>query len=211
MLFFEWFLLLVCFLPCINLALLVLNFFSETIFFLFLFEKLTLYLFCVWIIDWVLFLETLDKIDHKILSLLLEDGRASFSVIAKEVNLTDVAIKKRVERLKRRGIINVITADLNLKILGFENPIFVQIRSELSKNKDVIKRLKELDYVMEVYQVLGEYNILARLVVPDLDSAEKFVEMLGNMDGVLDIKTLVVISEVKRSRQLPSFLQQKKL
>jgi Lrp/AsnC family transcriptional regulator for asnA, asnC and gidA len=159
----------------------------------------------------VLFLETLDKIDHKILSLLLEDGRASFSVIAKEVNLTDVAIKKRVERLKRRGIINVITADLNLKILGFENPIFVQIRSELSKNKDVIKRLKELDYVMEVYQVLGEYNILARLVVPDLDSAEKFVEMLGNMDGVLDIKTLVVISEVKRSRQLPSFLQQKKL
>jgi len=193
------------------LALLVLNFFSETIFFLFLFEKLTLYLFCVWIIDWVLFLETLDKIDHKILSLLLEDGRASFSVIAKEVNLTDVAIKKRVERLKRRGIINVITADLNLKILGFENPIFVQIRSELSKNKDVIKRLKELDYVMEVYQVLGEYNILARLVVPDLDSAEKFVEMLGNMDGVLDIKTLVVISEVKRSRQLPSFLQQKKL
>ncbi len=157
------------------------------------------------------FLETLDKIDHKILSMLLEDGRASFSVIAKEVNLTDVAIKKRVERLKRRGIINVITVDLNLKILGFENPIFVQIRSELSKNKDVIKRLKELDYVMEVYQVLGEYNILARLVVPDLDSAEKFVEMLGNMDGVLDIKTLVVISEVKRSRQLPSFLQQKKL
>jgi Lrp/AsnC family transcriptional regulator for asnA, asnC and gidA len=143
--------------------------------------------------------------------MLLEDGRASFSVIAKEVNLTDVAIKKRVERLKRRGIINVITVDLNLKILGFENPIFVQIRSELSKNKDVIKRLKELDYVMEVYQVLGEYNILARLVVPDLDSAEKFVEMLGNMDGVLDIKTLVVISEVKRSRQLPSFLQQKKL
>lgn len=156
-------------------------------------------------------METLDKIDHKILSMLLEDGRASFSVIAKEVNLTDVAIKKRVERLKRRGIINVITVDLNLKILGFENPIFVQIRSELSKNKDVIKRLKELDYVMEVYQVLGEYNILARLVVPDLDSAEKFVEMLGNMDGVLDIKTLVVISEVKRSRQLPSFLQQKKL
>lgn len=156
-------------------------------------------------------LESLDKIDHRILSLLLEDGRASFSVIAKEVNLTDVAIKKRFERLKRRGIINLITADLNMKVLGFENPIFVQIRSELSKNKDVIKKLKELDYVIEINQVLGEYNILARLVVPDLDSAEKFIEMLGNMDGVLDIKTLVVISEVKRSRALPSFLQQKKL
>ena len=85
---------------------------------------------------------TLDKIDHKIIQKLLEDGRASFSAIAKEIALTDVAIKKRVERLKKRGIISNISAELNLKVLGYENPIFVQIRTEMSKNKDVIKRLK---------------------------------------------------------------------
>ena len=105
-------------------------------------------------------MEVLDKIDHKIVSMLLEDGRASFSTIAGEVKLTDVAIKKRVERLKRRGIINSITADISLKSLGYENPIFVQIRSELSKNRDVIKKLKELDYVLDIYQVLGEYNLV---------------------------------------------------
>ena len=156
-------------------------------------------------------MESLDKVDHKIISLLLEDGRASFSNIASEVKLTDVAIKKRFERLKRRGIINSISADINLRVLGYENPIFVQIRSELSKNKDVIKKLKDLDYVLDLNQVLGEYNLLAKLVVPDLDSAEKFVESLGKMDGVLDIKTLVVISEVKKSKVLPSFSLQKHL
>jgi len=143
--------------------------------------------------------------------MLLEDGRASYSDIAKEVKLTDVAIKKRIERLKRRGLINSISADLNLKALGYENPIFVQIRSEISKNRDVIKKLKEMDYVIELHQVLGEYNIFAKLVVPDLDSAEKFIERLGNLDGILDIKTLVVISEVKKSKSLPSFSLQKKL
>ena len=143
--------------------------------------------------------------------MLLEDGRASYSDIAKEVKLTDVAIKKRIERLKRRGIISSISADLNLKALGYENPIFVQIRSEISKNRDVIKKLKEMDYVLEMHQVLGEYNIFAKLVVPDLDSAEKFIERLGNLDGILDIKTLVVISEVKKSKSLPSFSLQKKL
>ncbi|MBI4210536.1 MAG: Lrp/AsnC family transcriptional regulator [Candidatus Diapherotrites archaeon] len=156
-------------------------------------------------------MEVLDKVDHKILSLLLEDGRASFSAIANEVSLTDVAIKKRVERLKRRGIINAITADLNLKALGYENPVLVQIRSELSKNRDVIKKLNEMDYVLELHQVLGEYNIFAKLVVPDLDSAEKFVERLGTLDGVLDIKTLVVISEVKKSKMLPTLSLQKTL
>jgi len=156
-------------------------------------------------------LEDFDKVDNKIIQILLEDGRASFSAIAKEVKLTDVAIKKRVERLKRRGIINSISADLNYKTLGYENPIFVQIRSELSKNKDVIKRLSEIDYVLELHQTLGEYNILVKLIVPDIDSAEKFVERLGVLDGVLDIKTLVVISEVKKSKTLPTFSLQKRL
>ncbi len=154
---------------------------------------------------------SLDKIDHTILQKLLEDGRASFSAIARETNLTDVAIKKRFESLKRKGIVKAISAELNYKILGFENPIFVQIRSEISKNKDLIKKLSELDYVIELHQVLGEYNLLAKLVVPDLDSAEKFINQLGLIDGIIDLKTLVVLSELKKSNELPSQVLQKKL
>lgn len=66
----------------------------------------------------------LDKIDHKILQFLIEDGRASFSHIAREVKLTDVAIKKRIERLRMRGIINSFSAELNLKALGYQKPDF---------------------------------------------------------------------------------------
>mgnify|MGYP001616561699 CR=1 FL=1 len=153
----------------------------------------------------------LDKIDFKIIQHLLVDGRASFSAIAKDVSLTDVAIKKRFERLKRKGVIDYISANLNLKIMGYENPIFVQIRSEISKNKDLIKRLKEFDSVIELHQVLGEYNLLAKLVVPNLEVAEKFIESLGSLDGVLDIKTSLILSELKKTNALPLFSLQKKL
>ena len=153
----------------------------------------------------------MDKTDHKILARLIEDGRVSFSQIAKEVELTDVAIKKRFDRLKRKGVISSVSANINLKALGYENPIYVQIRSEISKNKDIIKRLKSMDYLLELYQVLGEYNLLAKLIVPNIDSAEKFIEQLGILDGVLDIKALVVLSELKKSSSLPTFSFQKKL
>lgn len=153
----------------------------------------------------------LDKVDLKILQHLLVDGRVSFSSIAKDVNLTDVAIKKRFERLKRKGVIGSISANLDLKILGYENPIYVQIRSELSKNKDLIKRLKEFDSVVELHQVLGEYNLLAKLVVPNLETAEKFIESLGVLDGVLDVKTSLILSELKNTNALPIFSLQKKL
>ncbi|MBN2127188.1 MAG: Lrp/AsnC family transcriptional regulator [Candidatus Diapherotrites archaeon] len=154
---------------------------------------------------------SLDKIDHKILSRLLVDGRASFSMLAKEVNLTDVAIKKRFERLKRKGVILGISSDLSLKSLGYENPIYVQIRSEMSKTRDLIKRLTELDYIIELSQVLGEYNLLAKLVVPSIDSAEKFINQLGTLDGVIDIKTQMVLSELKKTNSLPAFSFQKRL
>lgn len=156
-------------------------------------------------------LVSLDKVDLIILKNLIDDGRSSFSSIAKETSLTDVAIKKRVEALKRKGVINSISVDINFKALGFENPIFVQIRSEISKNADLIKKLSELDYVIELYQVLGEYNLIAKILVNDLDNAEKIINKFGLLDGILDLKTLVVLSELKKSKSIPSSSLQKKL
>ncbi len=154
---------------------------------------------------------SLDKIDHLILQALLVDGRASFSAIARDSGLTDVAIKKRVESLKRRGVISGISVDLNYKVLGYENPIYVQMRCEASKTKDIVKRLHSFDFVLELYQVLGEYNIISKLIVPNLESAEKFINQLGLIDGVIDLKTMVVLSELKKTKSLPSTTLQNKI
>ncbi|MFA5931242.1 MAG: Lrp/AsnC family transcriptional regulator [archaeon] len=154
---------------------------------------------------------SLDKVDHLILQALLLDGRASFSAIARDSGLTDVAIKKRVESLKRRGIISGISVDLNYKVLGYENPIYVQMRCEVSKQKDIIKKLQGMDFVLELYQVLGEYNLHVKLIVPNLESAERFINQLGLIDGVIDLKTMVVLSELKKTKTLPSSTLQNKI
>jgi len=153
----------------------------------------------------------LDKIDHKILQFLINDGRASFSQIAREVKLTDVAIKKRVERLKMRGIINSFSVELNLKALGYQDPIFLQIRTEMPKNKEVVKRLKQLDFITELYQVLGEYNLVAKLVTPNGDATQNYLSQLEKVDGILDMKSAMVLEHHKKSSTIPSHSLQKKL
>lgn len=153
----------------------------------------------------------LDKIDHIILQALLSDGRASFSAIARETKLTDVAIKKRFESLKKRGIIDCVSLEMNYKALGYENPIFVQIRTDVSKNRDIVKKLSSMDFVIELYQVLGEYNLIAKLIVPNLESAEKIINQLGLVDGIIDLKTMVVLSEIKKTKTLPSQPLQNKI
>lgn len=155
-------------------------------------------------------LASLDKTDHIILKLLLENGRAPFSLIAKETNLTDVAIKKRIESLKRKGVIENISANLDYRVLGFENPVFVQLRTDLTKSRDIVKKLSAFDSVIELHQVLGEYNFLAKILVSDLSHAEKLIAELGMVDGVKDIKSLVVTNRIKRSPSLPSHALQKR-
>jgi Lrp/AsnC family transcriptional regulator for asnA, asnC and gidA len=154
---------------------------------------------------------SLDKIDHKILNYLIEDGRIAFSAVAKDIGLTDVATKKRIDSLFKKGIIERITAILNLKALGFENPIFISIRTEMPKTADIVKRLMENDFVTELYQTLGEYNIMAKILVRDLEEAKRFVEQLQSIEGILDVKSTLVLSPMKKSYSLPPETLQKKL
>jgi len=153
---------------------------------------------------------SLDRVEVLILKRLMVDGRTSYKAIAEEAQLTDVAVRKRVDSLKRRGIIKAIRAEIDYEVLGFEKPVFLQLRTELSKTKDLLKRIEAFEHVVEVHQVLGEYNLLVKAILPDLASVKDFVERLGALDGVLDMKTLVVLDEIKKSTTLPASVMQKR-
>lgn len=153
----------------------------------------------------------LDRIDLLLLRRLLEDGRASFSQLARETNLTDVAIKKRFERLKRQGVINSVTAELNLDVLGFSKPVFVLMKTEPGKNKQITKRLNEMEHVVEFHELMGEHTFLLKMIAPDLSHTKRYLDDLGHVDGVREIHSLPVLAEIKRTNALPPTPFQKRL
>ena len=51
-----------------------------------------------------MFLEGLDALDQKIVSLLIENARMSYSDIAQRVGISRVAVKMRVQALEKRGV-----------------------------------------------------------------------------------------------------------
>ena len=54
---------------------------------------------------WGVALVRLDPVDERIVALLLDDGRASFAEIGARVGLSAPAVKRRVDRLRRSGVI----------------------------------------------------------------------------------------------------------
>ena len=73
----------------------------------------------------------IDDVDREIIRLLQKDGRLTNTEIAKELNVTEGTIRKRLNRLVTERII-IIAAVLNLPFMGYSVSGNMRIRVRLS-------------------------------------------------------------------------------
>lgn len=52
-----------------------------------------------------MYLDGLDELDQKIIRLLIENARISYSDIGEETGISRVAVKARIQALEKRGVI----------------------------------------------------------------------------------------------------------
>lgn len=148
-------------------------------------------------------MHAIDKIDKYIIEQLTVNGRASFANIAKDINLTDVAIKKRLDRLMQKGIIKAISAEIDYEILGFTEKAEMLITIDPSKQNEIIKKLKDIEDIKEVLEVTGEYNLIVRIMAIDKADLKQLLDNIFKIDGITKISILTVLKEHKNSKHLP--------
>jgi Lrp/AsnC family transcriptional regulator for asnA, asnC and gidA len=153
-------------------------------------------------------MQAIDKIDKYIIEQLTVNGRASFANIAKDINLTDVAIKKRLDRLMQKGIIKAISAEIDYEILGFTEKAEMLITIDPSKQNEIIKKLKDIEDVKEVLEVTGEYNVIVRIMAIDKSDLKQLLDNIFKIDGITKISILTLLKEHKNSKNLPGKILQ---
>ena len=70
----------------------------------------------------------MEELDRRIIALLADDGRMSFTDLAKSTGLSVSAVHQRVRRLQKRGIVRGFTARLDLDEIGLPLTAFVSIK-----------------------------------------------------------------------------------
>ena len=60
-----------------------------------------------------MYLDGLDKLDQKIIQLLIENARISYSDIGEEIGISRVAVKARIQALEKKGVIEEYTTIIN--------------------------------------------------------------------------------------------------
>ena len=144
---------------------------------------------------------TLDPIDLKILVLLQEDGRRSYSEIASEIGRTEVTIRRRVRRLINEGIITRFTVVLDPLKIGRSISAIVRVKAQMKKATAIADTVKEYEEVTEAYFLDGACGVMLKVTVDSLSKLKDFLEnRLGRVDGVGEVETCIVLETVKSSQ-----------
>jgi Lrp/AsnC family transcriptional regulator, leucine-responsive regulatory protein len=137
----------------------------------------------------------LDAINRKIIALLRDNAKLTFAEIGADVGLSSSAIKRRVDRLERDGVIVGYGARIDAAALGdgIEALIEVYCADHIAP-ADVGRSLTGLHEVVSAFTVSGEPDAVIRARVESIAGLEKFVERLRHDPNVLRTRTLIVLS-----------------
>ncbi|MGC8855514.1 MAG: Lrp/AsnC family transcriptional regulator [Anaerolineae bacterium] len=135
----------------------------------------------------------IDKVDIKIVNLLLEDGRMSASEIARRVgNISERAVRYRMDRLLREGVIR-IGAVVRPQAFGLSTIADVWLEVEADQILDVARKLAEFDNISYVACGIGETDVSIQVVAKDTAEIYHFVtEVVRKLPGVRKTTTSIV-------------------
>lgn len=152
-------------------------------------------------------MDSLDKVDIKLLQCLQSNSRLTTKELAQEVNLSTTPVYERVKRLESEGYIRryVAVLDPDKLNLGFQIYVNVKLSRQTQQGaKDFIDAVKDLPEVVECYSVAGQFDYLIKLHAPNMQYYRTLVlDVFGNIDAVGSVESTFVMSEVKRTTELP--------
>lgn len=140
----------------------------------------------------------LDAIDHRILELLSENGRMSYVDIGKELNLSRVAIRERVNQLIQSGVIEKFSVVINSEKVGKAVSAFFEVDCEPSFLVSVAENLANNPRVASCYQMTGPSTLHMHVLVEDFIALENFInEELYSLEGITRVESHILLRRFK--------------
>ena len=145
-----------------------------------------------------MYLSGLDELDRKILDLLTQNARYTYSELGERLGLSRVAIKNRMDALEERGIIEGYTVIVNPQKLGSAVSCYYELEARPDALPEILRRLEACPTVTQIYRVTGECCLHIHAVAADQEELERLMnEALDRLPGVEKLTTRVILSRVK--------------
>lgn len=139
----------------------------------------------------------IDKIDRKILQLLVRNARMPFLEIARECGISGAAIHQRFKKLDEQGVILGSKLEVDPRLLGYDVCAFIGIKVlEPSLEGSTIDALRDIPEVVECHYITGKHNLLVKIYCEDNEHLMRtLAEKIRCIPGVVGTETFISLTE----------------
>jgi Lrp/AsnC family transcriptional regulator for asnA, asnC and gidA len=138
-----------------------------------------------------------DDLDFAILAHLQEDGRKSFTNIAKDLGTAVGTIRNRLARMLEEGTLKIF-GRVNPYRVGFNSPATILITVEPSLIEEAIDEISNFPEVSYLSLLTGEFDLMVDVMCRDSDHLSDFLlHRLPKVKGVKDYRTSIILRIVK--------------
>ena len=138
-----------------------------------------------------------DEIDRRIIRILSKDGRASYTQIAGEMNLTPATIRYRVNRLIEMGVIKNFKPLVDKKLYNLDISAYFMISLEATKfTGEVVKKLQGFKAIRQISILANNPNIICTIFAQNMDQFSVLLSEVTQIEGIKDVNTNFIIKTV---------------
>ena len=136
--------------------------------------------------------EYFDELDQKIVQLLIKNARLSYSDIGKEVGISRVAVKARIQALEKKGVIEEYTTIINPQKISGAISCYFEIETLSNSFTDVIEILNQNN------RVTGKNKLHVHAVAASNSEMEHFLHTtIDTLPGVTSCSCNIILSRIK--------------
>ena len=141
----------------------------------------------------------LDDVGRRILYLLQEDARLSYSEIGRRIGLTAPAVAERVHRMEEAGIITGFHVAVNPAKLGLPITVYIYVTANHGRYLVVRDFVLQQPTVTECYCIAGDRDLLIKGVFESIEQLQHLVDQLARYGSV---STTLVMATYLAQRSL---------
>ncbi len=137
----------------------------------------------------------LDTTDMRILHMLLKNAKVSLAEVGKEIGISQPAARKRLEKLKKKGIVLGSTVTLNERRIGWERALLALAISKFNYLK-TLDAIQSTPMVTAVYTTTGPYTLAVEVLGP-VGIIKEVTKHISKIKGVNELCPITFVEKIK--------------
>ncbi|MDX1744906.1 MAG: HTH-type transcriptional regulator Lrp [Halobacteriales archaeon] len=144
---------------------------------------------------------TYENLDARLINALLNDGRASLRSLAEDLDVSVTTVSNHLADLEETGVIQGYTPIVDYEQVGYDVTAIIQLKVEGNALPDITDRLLSHRQMISVYEVTGDYDIIAVAKFLDTDGMNDQIKSLLTDPDIKESNTSVVLDAPIEHRQ----------